>query len=1177
MSNLRRTWKMLMMLGAAGLGMLPSAARADWYKAVMEPGPDIVSVDVRWPYWPPGTYFALWNGNTAPAGGYFYGGVAIAGPGRDAAPEEQAKASLKLVWSFWGNEEVYKGNRVRIDSLGDETYGGVMSGEGTQAGLTRDLAFFKPGQWYRMLLRTWKDPKTPETKGYLGWWIGDLQKKEWHLMGVVSIPAKVTGVDCGGCFCEVIGPPGDRVIERRLGYHRVNGTWRKADTIRGIDGSLHHFKIVEDGSSFYYSSARTPEDAVKDGIVGKTELTLINQPALPVMNPPTTGSVKAVGFKGQVAVAWVVPGTSTPQLSYQIDLFPEPDAKGALLATSCGMGPSVRSHRLDAAAPVKSARLTITDVYDQKSAVVIPVTGETAMAATAPGANCRPGVRYSYYEAAAGETWARLPELAARKPLFRGVLNEFDALMNMGRPATYALKYSGFLKVPADGLYVLDLQSCDGSKLIIDGKTMIDNDGCHSVTSKYATVVLQRGLHPFDLLYFKSAGGEGNWLENKLKLAWEGPGMALRSLTASDFVCGPETGLPEITVQQRETNAKRPAIAPVAVANGHTLTRIELFCGKTRLAVLPPAGSESVYAAMLPSGPKTLWARLWYDDTMSLDSKPFECVTTNTVSAPWSYVVMGENTLPLGINAEADRVSMIGDCESFVYQPVTGDFDIRAKIGAISRSTKENGIAGDSLIGLMCRSQAKQQGGDDFSLWDTAGIGLRGTACDRDLETSRQSRYEVGDGKTHPWVRLVRRGTHMRAFSSQDGVRWEPVIDRLFRNLPNQLYVGVCLRTKNPGKNKSLFEGTVENISLSVPGPDAPAPASYTLSERDCFKGRIVSLVPTENRLLARTMGGGLLASTDAGAAWHPRNKGLDTPSGNAIRSVAVQPTHPAVLLRGGGTKLPGTAALWRSADSGESWTPVCRDIDFDGTGPSALGGEVIAFNPKDPQIVAAGGESSGLFVSRDAGVTWKYVGLKGERITVVGFSPYLKDLLIVGTSADTVAGAASMSPQDPRRFGRIYVATTGEMNLNKVVERQGLGITNVAFENIAEGGNYLYFATTHGVYYCNNLEVFYQYRTIVADAPYAALVSRPPGRERCDVYAAPYAPTSAAALYAGRIDYFWSVYWNARKSAAPLQEITGLAADPAAKTLWLCCRNGIFKSEDAGGTWHAVMAAKAP
>jgi hypothetical protein len=32
---------------------------------------------------------------------------------------------------------------------------------------------------------------------------------------------------------------------------------------------------------------------------------------------------------------------------------------------------------------------------------------------------------------------------------------------------------------------------------------------------------------------------------------------------------------------------------------------------------MPVAGGESVYTALLPSGTNTLWARLWYDDTVS--------------------------------------------------------------------------------------------------------------------------------------------------------------------------------------------------------------------------------------------------------------------------------------------------------------------------------------------------------------------------------------------------------------------------------------------------------------------------------------------------------------------------------------------------------------------------------
>ncbi len=53
-------------------------------------------------------------------------------------------------------------------------------------------------------------------------------------------------------------------------------------------------------------------------------------------------------------------------------------------------------------------------------------------------------------------------------------------------------------------------------------------------------------------------------------------------------------------------------------------------------------------------------------------------------------------------------------------------------------------------------------------------------------------------------------------------------------------------------------------------------------------------------------------------------------------------------------------------------------EIDFDGRGPTALFGEVILFCPQDSNVVIAGGETRGLFISRDAGETWACAGLAG-------------------------------------------------------------------------------------------------------------------------------------------------------------------------------------------------------
>lgn len=1143
-------------LVACSLILSVQVARADWYSMVMEKSPDIITVDVRWPFMPPGTYFALWNGNTAPAGGYFYGGVAISGPGKEASATDQAKASRHLVWSFWGNEQVYKGDRIRLESVGDDTYGGVMSGEGTQAGLTNGLSFIRSGRWYRMLLRTWPDSKKPDRKGYLGWWIEDVAKGQWHYMGAVSVPAKVTGVDCGAAFCEVIGPKGERVIERRLGFHRVAGKWQKADTIRGIDGSIHHFSIIENGTAFRYSNYRTPEDQAREGNVGKNELTLPNQPSTPRLGSLSIGKARAIGYSGQICLSWDVPISSAPQLAYQVDLFGKPNAQGPILASQKLASPSVRASYVESVKFAKSARLTVFDVFDQKTAIVVPVQAANPLKATA-ATNTHPGIRYRFYEGRATDKWQQIPNLERATSTLRGVLNEIEDSVSVGRNDPYSFRYEGFLRVPKDGIYLFSLRTCDGSRLVIDEKTVIDNDGLHSISSRFGSIALKTGLHRLRLDYFKSKGGDGGWLENKLMLSWQGPGFAMRPLKPKDLSYLRNDSLPEISLARTIGSDGSPSIAPKVSAKGCRLDRVEVFCGKLRLAVLPLSGAAPSYKALMPVGKNAVWARLWYDGFKSIDSAPIVSLDNHKVAAPWKHSVMGENNLPIGIKASDSQVSMIGDCSSYVYQSVRGDFVLTARVADISRSTKENGIADTSLIGLLC-SPKDRPGGDsyEFSIWNTASMQLRGTACDRDLETSGQSRYPVGNANTHSWIRIIRRGAHFRAYASKDGKSWELAIDRMLQNLPEQLNIGVYMRIKESGKNKTLFTGTLDQISLSMPGAEIPAKPNYALSGADLVKGRIVRVFPTGEKLYARTIGNGLLASTDGRATWSPVASLRD----KQIRSVAVCPSNPQKILVG------GRMGLWLTQDGGETWTLSSTEVTFNSVSPSTLGGETISFDPNDPNIIVAGSESSGLFVSIDGGSKWTCTGLKDENISVVAFSPYQKDLLIVGTMGDS------------KRYGRIYAVRGKGTQMAIVAERIGFGLTSVAFESIVEGGAYIYFGTTHGLYYCFDLNTLFMYREVVKpDALYLAIDSLAKGQVpgRSDVFGIPYLPTAQTSLFTGRVGYFWYLDWMERKLGPEMIGVTSISADPNSGSLWLCCLSGIYKSTDAGASWMLVKKAE--
>jgi cytochrome c551/c552 len=84
----------------------------------------------------------------------------------------------------------------------------------------------------------------------------------------------------------------------------------------------------------------------------------------------------------------------------------------------------------------------------------------------------------------------------------------------------FALRFRGFLTVAAGGSHAFHLRSDDGSVLRIDGRVVVDNDGQHGMEERSGALVLDKGLHAFELTYFEHLGDAG------LEVAWTPPGGA---------------------------------------------------------------------------------------------------------------------------------------------------------------------------------------------------------------------------------------------------------------------------------------------------------------------------------------------------------------------------------------------------------------------------------------------------------------------------------------------------------------------------------------------------------------------------------------------------------------------------------------------------------------------------
>ncbi|MBI3722317.1 MAG: beta-N-acetylhexosaminidase, partial [Fimbriimonas ginsengisoli] len=70
----------------------------------------------------------------------------------------------------------------------------------------------------------------------------------------------------------------------------------------------------------------------------------------------------------------------------------------------------------------------------------------------------------------------------------------------------YGLRLKGYAVIPSDDVYTFALTSDDGSRLLVDGRLTVDNDGLHSSAEKSANVALAAGPHAIEVDYFNKTG-----------------------------------------------------------------------------------------------------------------------------------------------------------------------------------------------------------------------------------------------------------------------------------------------------------------------------------------------------------------------------------------------------------------------------------------------------------------------------------------------------------------------------------------------------------------------------------------------------------------------------------------------------------------------------------------------
>jgi photosystem II stability/assembly factor-like uncharacterized protein len=287
--------------------------------------------------------------------------------------------------------------------------------------------------------------------------------------------------------------------------------------------------------------------------------------------------------------------------------------------------------------------------------------------------------------------------------------------------------------------------------------------------------------------------------------------------------------------------------------------------------------------------------------------------------------------------------------------------------------------------------------------------------------------------------------------------------------------------------------------------------------------------------------GDGVFKSTDGGATWVRKNRGL--PNDADIFSIAVDPTDHLTIYTG--TRNPDS--LFKSTDGADSWTLSDGGLPYDYVVRS------LAVDPADPSTVYAGVErpgycSGGAYKSTDSGATWMPVGNLELAHFVIGA------LAIDPGRPQTVYAAAGALGCGPR--GGVFKTTDGGESWTQVLK----GPDAYALALDPRHPRILFAATETGMVKTTDRGSHWRQDN-------EGITSLP-------VQAVEINPRRSQVALAGTVAVIYRTTdrgstWTALTNAIGDAFVQTLAADPIdGDTIYAAVGEWVFKTADGGRTW---------
>jgi len=186
-----------------------------------------------------------------------------------------------------------------------------------------------------------------------------------------------------------------------------------------------------------------------------------------------------------------------------------------------------------------------------------------------------------------------------------------------------------------------------------------------------------------------------------------------------------------------------------------------------------------------------------------------------------SPAIEGSATYRQGVYTQhAAGVDIWGSADqfNFVYQPVTGDVEIVARVASIAYTNSK------AKSGVMIREDLTPGSRHAFAM----ATPRRGTAFDRRIDPDTNTVHTAGSASAVPpeWVRLVRTGSQIEAFSSDDGVTWTSIGSDAIP-MADAVYVGLATTSHNA---RAATDAVLDHVTITSADAAANQPPQVALT-----------------------------------------------------------------------------------------------------------------------------------------------------------------------------------------------------------------------------------------------------------------------------------------------------------------------------------------------------------